>query len=500
MPGEAANADALALLARLYALLDGLVVRGLRAVGIEERTRLASHRAALAEMGTAHLAGALEQLIADLDSGRREGARTLLRTRASVRVFERLLSLRMVIAELGHEVRPDQIRTHQAREERPDQVRTQAPPAAAAQRMALLREVANAIEELLLAGTTTASQATQRTLSAAFEEAARAGFLRLGSSVRLVIEELKKFDSAPERFSGSRLAFFLDRAWLLSRAAMRAQERGELDTLTALTSLPTSLPVGRIEAATLGVSRRHVPGAFSAFEFRMRLFQPVQLSSGASLAVGTPLAWSLVLPARADVAVPPEAFLSLARKQGFRPIDLLERRVLVIEQAALSASAPYRLSLGPASKVSLGEPVVDWRSLIDWQPRDWLARLVAHRPDPLELPIELSEEVLLPSWQLVDDFAASTVAGREQSERSATLAALGLRWRLRVDSGESRLEDSLRAAARTAPQPALFASCHVEQGEAVLMPLALIDTAPDYCTVNPARYDKAALVRALNQR
>jgi hypothetical protein len=368
------------------------------------------------------------------------------------------------------------------------------------QRLALLREVASAVEELLLAGTTTASQATQRTLSAAFEEAARAGFLRLGSTLRSVIDELKRFDTDPERFSGNRLAFFLDRAWLLSRAATRALERNDRERLTALTSVPASLPVARIEAATLGASRRHVPGAFSAFEFRLRLTQPATVSSGGVLGIGTPITWSLVFPSRADVAVPPEAFLSLAQKQGFKPIDFLERRALVIEQAAISASAPFRLSLGPASRVTLGDPVSNWRALVDWRPGDWLARLSAHRPDPLELPIELSDEVLLSPWQLVDDFAASTVPGRVQSERTATVAALGMPWRLRVDPGETRLEDALRTAAAKDPQPALFANCHVEHGQAVLMPLALLAPAPDYVTINPARYDKAALVRALNQR
>jgi|CXWL01.1.fsa_nt_gi flavin reductase (DIM6/NTAB) family NADH-FMN oxidoreductase RutF len=100
MPGESAHADALALLARLNGLLDDLAVRGLRAVGADETARLGSHREALAEMGAAHLAEALGQLLADLRSGRREAARSLLGTRASVRVFERLLSLRMVIGDL----------------------------------------------------------------------------------------------------------------------------------------------------------------------------------------------------------------------------------------------------------------------------------------------------------------------------------------------------------------------------------------------------------------
>ncbi len=100
MSAETAQADALQLVERLNALLDALAVRGLRAAGSEERARLASHRDALHDIGAAHLGDALAQLLLDLDAGRREAARTLLQARASVRVFERLLSLRLVCAEL----------------------------------------------------------------------------------------------------------------------------------------------------------------------------------------------------------------------------------------------------------------------------------------------------------------------------------------------------------------------------------------------------------------
>lgn len=101
MTTETPHADALLLVERLNELLDALAVRGLRAAGSDERARLASHRDALIEIGAEHLAEALAQLLGELEAGRREAARTLLRARASVRVFERLLSLRVVCAELA---------------------------------------------------------------------------------------------------------------------------------------------------------------------------------------------------------------------------------------------------------------------------------------------------------------------------------------------------------------------------------------------------------------
>lgn len=91
-----AQGEALGLALRLGTLLDDLAVRGLRACGPEELARLRSQRDGLAGMGATHLAEVLDALLDDLESGRREGARSLLRARSSLRVFERLLSLRMV--------------------------------------------------------------------------------------------------------------------------------------------------------------------------------------------------------------------------------------------------------------------------------------------------------------------------------------------------------------------------------------------------------------------
>ncbi len=495
-------ADALALVERLNGLLDDLAVRGLRAVGGDGIARLNAQAEALAGIGAAHLSEAIEALVNDLRAGRREAARTLLKTRASVRVFERLLSLRMVAAQLqsglgeGSDLAHSQLPTPNARLLSPAAVPTD--PA----KLALLQQAADAIEELLLAGTTTASQSTGRTLGAAFEEASRAGFLRLGASLRIVLEELKRFDTAPERFSGSRLAFFLDRAWLLAMGTRQALQDGDTQALIRFTSPARSTAVNRLEVATVGVLKRHVPGAFSAFEFRFRLLEAVSLADASVMPRGASLIWPLVLPARADIEVSPEAFLNLQQKQGFRPADLLGGKRVVIEQASISAEAPHRIHLGPASKLSIGEPVDDWQGLIDWQPDQWLARLRQHRPDPLELPVEHSVEVLLAPWQLLQEFAASTATGKAASERIASIGALGMRWRVRVDAAEDALERALAEAGQTESPPALYASAHVELGQAVLAPLALLPLTgpPKYITIGPMKGDRAALVRALNRR
>ena len=81
----------------------------------------------------------------------------------------------------------------------------------------VLGQLGGAVEELLLSGLTTASDATRQTLAAVLQEAARHRLLRLGSTLRTATEELGRFTSHDASFSRRRLTFFLGRAWLLSR-------------------------------------------------------------------------------------------------------------------------------------------------------------------------------------------------------------------------------------------------------------------------------------------
>ncbi|MBD8528011.1 hypothetical protein [Pseudomarimonas arenosa] len=100
MPIESAQGDALALVEHLTELLDAAVVRGLRAMRAEDIARLSHHRDELREIGAEHLAQSLDRLLQALADGHRSSAAALLKARASVRVFERLLSLRTVTAAL----------------------------------------------------------------------------------------------------------------------------------------------------------------------------------------------------------------------------------------------------------------------------------------------------------------------------------------------------------------------------------------------------------------
>jgi hypothetical protein len=87
-------------LARLQYEIEDLAVGGLRAVGPERVRVLGATRDDLARVGAHHLATRLEALIRAIELDDREAAAALMRTQASLRVFERLLTLEATVATL----------------------------------------------------------------------------------------------------------------------------------------------------------------------------------------------------------------------------------------------------------------------------------------------------------------------------------------------------------------------------------------------------------------
>jgi uncharacterized protein YheU (UPF0270 family) len=81
---------------RLRTLLENLVVRGLRACGRDELVQLQSFTQHLEQSGAGHVAAVLAELHEQIQKDDRTAARTLLKAQTSVRVLERLLTLRVV--------------------------------------------------------------------------------------------------------------------------------------------------------------------------------------------------------------------------------------------------------------------------------------------------------------------------------------------------------------------------------------------------------------------
>ena len=81
---------------RLRSMLDGLVVRGLRACGPDELRQLQSYAEDLERSGAGHVSSILIELRERIERNEREAPRTLLTAQTSVRLLERLLTLRVV--------------------------------------------------------------------------------------------------------------------------------------------------------------------------------------------------------------------------------------------------------------------------------------------------------------------------------------------------------------------------------------------------------------------
>ena len=86
---------------RLRAMLEGLIVRGLRACGADEIAQLKSYIDYLDKAGASHVAGALMELKEKIEKDERSSAKTLLTAQTSVRLLERLLTLRVVTGQFA---------------------------------------------------------------------------------------------------------------------------------------------------------------------------------------------------------------------------------------------------------------------------------------------------------------------------------------------------------------------------------------------------------------
>jgi len=95
-------------LGRLQSEIEDLAVGGLRAAGPDRLSVLEATREELSRIGALHLAGRLAALTGSIRNGDREAAAALMRTQASLRVFERLLTLETAGAALAAQVPEDE--------------------------------------------------------------------------------------------------------------------------------------------------------------------------------------------------------------------------------------------------------------------------------------------------------------------------------------------------------------------------------------------------------
>ncbi len=359
------------------------------------------------------------------------------------------------------------------------------------QLVSLLDELSKAVEELLLSGLTAASKSTVERLDVTFKEASRMKLLRLGSTLRIANEEIARFSNGSPQFSARRLAFFLGRAWLLSAAMRRAIDANDQDSLNRLQVTPPAHGVEKLKFVTLGVAKRVVPGSFASFDFRLRA-----LGAAEPVADKEPLIWSCVFPLRKDLDLPAEAFLHLPQKQKFKPSILLEKKVVEVTNCAVSAQpgGATRLIFSEASTITLGEAYTDWSSLLGWDMRQAAERLDRHRPSPLDLEIELQEEVFVPDWH----------PGVEHVEKDGydllPIETRFLPFEVRLDHGPSGVpvRGVVMKMAEEAMRPPIYGIAHYESCRIMLQPLSTLGKdGIEYLTVSLDNISQAQLVKAM---
>jgi hypothetical protein len=459
------------------AQIELLCVRGLASSTPKERRALEDLSAEWDRLGAVHVSSRLRAGLAAIDKDSRDAPSAVLSAYSSLHVFERLLSLGAAVdaweAQTPHdEAGAEDVVALPAALDRA----TPTAPAVADPEGALgvLADLGRTVEDLLRTGLTSATKSTREKLDASFKEASRRKLLRLGAALRYVNEEIGRFLADDGSFSARRFAFFLHRSWLLARGIARGIRDGDAKRLGSLVAGGGAAPVvvPWIEVVTLGALKRTLVNA-ATFDFRLRIVA----ASDTSL-VGRPLVYSLVFPRKKDAGdLPAEAYLHLPQPQRFVPKVLTDgMRVRVTEIAIAGEGASARLVAGPKTTMTQAGEQGSWRELYTFDARAALARARAVTPGPLDLAVELQEEVFVRGATISDE----PIHAGDGKRTFSLIAESGLALDAAIPDGAEgeallgRLREGLRAKAR----PILYGLVHYELGRLVMLPLSLMPTEP----------------------
>lgn len=475
--------------------LEGAFVRGLAASTPNDRRGLVVRTEEWERVGAHHVATRLRAALRAADVDAKDAATKYLSAYTSLHAFERVLSL---------EVAKNAWACHRASREpasddEDDDEASDAPPMSAAAPPApalddpkgaaqLTNELAKLVEDLVRTGLTSATNATRAKLDAAFKEASRRKLLRLGASLRYVNEEIGRFLADDGSFAARRYAFFLHRSWLLAKGTSVALAKNDARLVASLSAGAGVAPKpigGPIEVVTIGVHKR-TAATVCTFDFRLR----VTKAPKAPL-VGKSLVFSLVFARKAGV--PAEAYLHLPQPQKFAPKIFRDKTTISVTEAALLADGRGggRLVLSPKSVLSAGKAFAEWTEHYGWDPDGAAARAAAHAPSPLDLAVELQEEVVLDEWQLAPG-----------GDGSPWIHGPGLAMSVTLPAGEDGkdLHAKLEAGAKKKKnKPRLFGTVHYEFGRLAFAPLSyLTDDGPEHLMLSDENINLAALLGSLN--
>jgi hypothetical protein len=462
--------------------LELLLVRGIASSSPKDRRPIEVHAEEWAGLGAHHVASALQEALRAADAGAHDAPSKFLSAFTSLHTFERVLSLDAAIGAWSSVVEGETGPGDAAEPERASPAPLEDPKGA----LRILEDLAHVVEDLVRSGLTSASAATRAKLDAAFKEASRRKLLRLGASLRYVNEEIGRFLANDGTFAARRYGFFLHRSWLLSKGTIFAIEKGDARLVSALTmgSAAAPKPCRSIEVVTIGIGKRSVASACT-FDFRLR----VTAADDPAL-VGRALVFGLVFARKSDVIA--EAYLHLPQPQKYTPKILREpTRILVTDAAIVPDARMPRLILGPKSTVKAGAPFEDFLEVTSFDPAAALRRAAAHDPSPLDLAVELQEEIRLDDWTIT----------KTEGRHPFVIHAHGLVFDVAVSvEGEGEeLRDRLAELVKRKQRPPLFGLVHYEGGRLLLQPLSLLsERGAEHLQLSNEKINLAALLGSLN--
>lgn len=502
--------------------IEQLFVRGLAASTPAQRKNLAVLAEEWERLGAGHVSSRLLAALHKADKDAKDAPAALLSAYTSLHVFERVISLEAAAASWSAHI--DALREEEEGDEDEDDpaakaatTKAAAPPPATAQAasppapaappledpkgaLALAQELSRAAEDLVRTGLASASEGTRAKLDASFKEASRRKLLRLGASLRFVNDEVARFLADDGSFAMRRFSFFLHRSWLLARGLAKGLETKDERLLGSLLSSASAAPrpVASVEVVTMGALKRTIVSQnSSSFDFKLRVVGGKDPSL-----IGRSLTYSMVFLRKKGVSfqqLPAEAHLHLPQAQKFAPTVFRNGKVITITDCAVSLDdrGAGRLHLGPKSTVKEGAAFSAWGPLWRFDPAGALDRIQRFSPGPLDLAVELQEEVIVSGATI----GAEPIRTNAERRVFALTGEGGLSLDLVIPEGPDgeELLPRLRKGLKPAKKPLLYGLAYYELGRTLFLPLSLLEKAgPDLVTLSERKFDLAQLVGTLH--
>jgi len=355
----------------------------------------------------------------------------------------------------------------------------------------LLQELMLAVEELLLTGLIAATDKTKHSLAVSFQNASKHKLLRLGSTLRIAVEEIGRYTKNDESFSRRRFSFFLNRAWMLAKGMLNALEEKDEQRWRQLTWRGGGTKVDALQLVTMGVLKKVVPNAFVAFEFRLRA---VTDHPQANIEKGQSLTWSNVYPIQPNADIPAEAYLHLPLPQKFKATEFLKGHAFQLGPLGLSDEG--RISLLPDTQLQVdAKPFSAWADFLHWDSAASKQRLDEYQPGPFDLDVEMQEEIVVENWRVGE----AEELTREQLQLFPIITDAATYY-CALGSGPENdfFRDSLLKLNKKKLKAPMFGVMHYESCRLMFQPLSLIkEDGPEQLMLSKETFDQAALVRAL---